>query len=167
MITRGEGALDIPVVLDAHPTRRVMPDAQWLRHEADLRAYAGQEVLLRFEIVTLPGYETEGFAVDNIEVLEVNYGDGGEQAEDWMLEGFVSTSNQTGQQFIVQTAVLGPQNDSPISVQQLIAPGSDETTGEWRYALAPSQVMVIAVSAANDDTAQAALFDLTIDVDAE
>jgi membrane-associated protease RseP (regulator of RpoE activity) len=167
MIQRGEEALEIPVVLEPHPTRRVMPEALWLRHEADLSAFAGQEVLLRFETVTLPGYETEGFALDNIEVLEVNFGDGGDQGDAWTLEGFVQTTNAVPQAFIVQTALLGPQQDSPIVVQQWLAPGDPATRGEWRLALTPGQLLLIAVSPVSDDTAQAAAFDLSIDVDAE
>jgi hypothetical protein len=167
MIQRGEGEsaerLDIPVVLEAHPTRTLAPDALWTRQSADLSAYAGQEVLLRFQVVTLPGYPTLGFAVDNIEIAEVNFADGGDAGAAWTLDGFVQTSNSVPQQYIVQAFVGPTQVDAP-SVRPLIGVGDAATDGTWDYVLVPGQQVLIAVSGANDDTLQEATFSITVDV---
>jgi hypothetical protein len=171
MIQREGAMLNIPVVADAHPTRRILPAPLWLRHEADLSAYAGQEILLRFETVTLPGYFTEGFAIDNIEIPQVNFGDGGEQADEWMLEGFTSTTNEVPQQYIVQTVTLVPAQTQqgqvvlvPQSVAQVIPPGDATTSQVWRLVMPRGQALIIAISPVNDDTFQPARFDLTLDV---
>ncbi len=168
MIRRGTGdaaeQLDIPVELAAHPTRTLTPDALWRHQEVDLTAYAGQEVLLRFETVTLPGLEHQGFALDNLDIPEINFADGGDQIDTWTADGWVQTTNSVEQQFLVQ-AISSPTESTPLSVQPVIGPEDHETEGEWPFALARGQQLVVIVSAVNDDTAQSAEFSLVVDVD--
>ncbi|MCA9911153.1 MAG: immune inhibitor A, partial [Anaerolineae bacterium] len=168
MIQRGEGdaaeQLDIPVELAAHPTRTLMPDALWRHQEVDLTAYAGQEVLLRFETVTLPGLEHQGFALDNLEIPEINFADGGDQIDAWSADGWVQTTNSIDQRFLVQT-ISSSTETTPLSVQALIGPEEHETEGEWPVTLARGQQLVVIVSAVNDDTAQPAEFSLVVDVE--
>jgi hypothetical protein len=167
MIGRGEGqapeVLDIPVVLDAHPTRTLPPDALWLSQTADLSAFAGSEVLLRFEVVTLPNYPTLGFAVDNLEIAEINFADGGDAADEWTLDGFAAVTNAVPQQFLVQAFVGPTQTDAP-AVTALIGVGDAATDGVWEYTLVPSQQLLIAVSGLNDDTQEDATFTIGVDV---
>ena len=167
MIRRGEGAaaeqIDIPITLDAHPTRTLPPDILWLRQTADLSAFAGEAVLLRFEVVTLPGYQTLGFAVDNLEIAEVNFADGGDSADAWALEGFASVTNAVPQQFLVQ-AFIGPTQIAAPSVMPLIGVGNTATSGSWDFSLVTGQQILIAVSGLNDDTLQDATFTIGVDV---
>ncbi|MCC6612238.1 MAG: immune inhibitor A [Anaerolineae bacterium] len=168
MIQRGEGdaaeQLDIPVVLAEHPTRTLTPDSLWQHEQIDLSDYAGQEILLRFETVTLPGLEHQGFAIDNLEIPEVNFADGGDQIEAWVAEGWLQTTNRIDQRYLVQ-AITSPTETEPFAVQTLIGPDDNAAEGEWRFALASGQQFVAIVSAVNDDTDQPAEFSLTVDVD--
>lgn len=168
IVSRGEGAaaaqFDLPVVLGTFPTRTLEPDAVWLPQSVDLSAYAGKEILLRFETVTLPGGGGTGFAVDNLEIAEVNFADGGEGAADWSLEGFTALPSSVRQPFIVQTFVSPTQTESP-SLQALIPADDPATSGEWSFRLTPNQQMIVAISAVSDETLVPAIFTLTVDVE--
>jgi len=168
MIQRGEGdaaeQLDIPVTLAEHPTRTLVPDSLWRHQEIDLTGYAGQEILLRFETITLPGLEHQGFAIDNLAIPQVNFADGGDQIESWAAEGWLQTTNNVDQRYLVQ-AITSPTETEPFAVQPLIGPDDEATQGEWRFALASGQQLIAIVSAVSDDTAQPAAFSLAVDVD--
>jgi hypothetical protein len=168
IVSRGEGTaaaqFDLPIVLGTFPTRTIEPDAVWLPQSVDLSAYAGKEILLRFETVTLPGAGGAGFAVDNLQIAEINFADGGEGAVEWALEGFSAVASSVSQPFIVHTFVSPTQTESP-AVQALIPPGDAATSGEWSFRLTPNQQMIVAISAVSDETQVPALFTLTVDVE--
>jgi hypothetical protein len=168
IVARGEGAaaaqFDLPIVLGTFPTRTLEPEAGWLSHSVDLSVYAGKEILLRFETVTLPGSDGAGFAVDNLEIAEINFADEGASAADWSLEGFAAVASSVSQPFIIQAFVAPTQTESP-SVQSLIPPGDPATSGEWSFRLTPNQQMIVAVSPASDETLVPATFTLTVDVE--
>jgi PDZ domain/Immune inhibitor A peptidase M6 len=164
LVQRGEERLEIAVVVDAHPTRRLAPPALWLEQRADLTPYAGQKVLLRFETVTVYGASGRGLAVDNIVVAETNFGDDGTQADAWEMAGWAQVTNAVAQTFAVQTFV-GPTPELDPRVIPIIAAGAAEVTGEGLYRLTPGQFMVVSVSGLNDDTAEVAQFDLQITVE--
>ena len=73
----------------------------WIRQEADLSAYAGKQILLRFEVVTDGALALNGMAVDDIE-LPGAFSDDAEADGAWQAEGFVRSSNFVAQRFIVQ-----------------------------------------------------------------
>jgi bacillopeptidase F (M6 metalloprotease family) len=73
----------------------------WIRQEADLSAYAGKQILLRFEVVTDGALALNGMAVDDIEIPGA-FSDDAEADGVWQAEGFVRSSNFVGQRFIVQ-----------------------------------------------------------------
>jgi immune inhibitor A len=73
----------------------------WIRQEADLSAYAGKQVLLRFEYVTDPALSLHGLAVDDIEIPGV-FTDDAEADGGWKAEGFVRSTNFVAQRFVVQ-----------------------------------------------------------------
>ncbi|MEX0684240.1 MAG: hypothetical protein WD472_12395 [Dehalococcoidia bacterium] len=60
----------------------------WVDEEVDLSEYAGQEVLLRFEMVTDDAASLAGLAVDNIAIPEIDFVDDAEDDGDWSAEGF-------------------------------------------------------------------------------
>ncbi|MCC6802010.1 MAG: immune inhibitor A, partial [Anaerolineae bacterium] len=161
-IARDSERLDIPLVLGAHPTRVVEPSPLWQAQTVDLSPYAGQQILLRFETVTLPGQEDQGFGIDNITVPEIGFADDAEGEHDgWTLDGWQQVDNILPQRWIVQAGTTGSETTYP-SVRQLIA--ADDTTprGEWRIALQPNETLVLAVSGANDDTTERATFSLGV-----
>jgi hypothetical protein len=164
-IQRGSDRLDIPVVLGAHPTRVVEPSPTWLPQTADLTPYAGQQILLRFETVTLPGREDRGFAVDNLAIPEIDWTDTAETTDDWTLNGWTQVDNVLPQQWIVQAATSGLLSTTQTifpRVRRLLDAGDDSSTGSWRFALGAGETLVLTVSGVNDDTTERATFSLGV-----
>lgn len=159
-IRRGTEKLDVPVVLGAHPTRIVEPAPLWQAQSVDLTPYAGQKILLRFETVTLPGHEDQGFAVDNLAIPAIGWSDDG-TGDGWSMGGWSAANNQVTQQWIVQTATSGTQTTYP-RVQQWIGPNSDASEGEWRISLEAGETLTVVVSGANEDTTERASFSLEL-----
>lgn len=161
-IARGNERLDIPLVLGAHPTRIVEPSPLWQAQTVDLSAYAGQEILLRFETVTLPGQADQGFGIDNIAITEIDFADdASDDAKGWTLGGWQQVDNVLPQRWIVQAGTSGSQTSYP-SVRPLIGAENTSTSGEWRIALQPNETLTLAVSGANDDTTERAMFSLGV-----
>ena len=79
----------------------------WVQEQIDLSSYAGKRVLLRFEQVTDDASSLTGFAVDDIEIPELNFADGADAANGWRAEGFVRMSKPLDQEFIVQVIEEG------------------------------------------------------------
>ncbi|OQY24931.1 MAG: hypothetical protein B6I34_03015 [Anaerolineaceae bacterium 4572_32.1] len=83
---------------------------QWVLEEIDLSAYAGHEVLIRFEYITDDAVNRAGFCVDDISIPELSYAHDVESGDDgWDGEGFVRTDNILPQRFIVQLIELGSE----------------------------------------------------------
>ena len=74
---------------------------KWIQQDVDLSAYAGKQVLLRFEYVTDGALALQGFAVDDIQIPGV-LNDDAEQDNGWQANGFVRSTNYVAQHFIVQ-----------------------------------------------------------------
>lgn len=161
LIERDGERFDVPVVLGAHPTRVVEPAPLWLPQSVDLSAYAGQEILVRFEYVSMPDHENPGIALDNIAIEEIDFVDDAERDSGWTLNGWQRVNNQVDQQFLLQAAAIGSRQRPP-SVRQLIRPDEQTTSGAWTFNVTDGEVLVIAVSGLNDNTDQPAQFDLTM-----
>jgi hypothetical protein len=85
-------------------------EPQWVLEEIDLSAYAGREVLLRFEYITDDAVNHVGFAVDDIVIPELGYAYDAETGDDgWNGEGFIRTDNILPQRFIVQVIEMGDE----------------------------------------------------------
>jgi hypothetical protein len=90
----------------------------WLAEEVDLSAYAGQQILLRFWYITDPGLNQSGWLIDDIAIPEVGFSDGAEQeGGGWMVDGFIRSSNDLAQAYIVRLVEYAPQGK--IAVRQL------------------------------------------------
>ena len=160
-IQRGDTFHDVPVTLAAHPTRVFVPDAVWLRQEADLSAYAGRTIQVRFAYVSQPGVPNAGAAVDNITIPEIGFRDDVEGGvPGWTLNGWQPMTNQTPQQFLVQAASIG-QDRASSGVRRLLGPNGG-ARGIWEFNLAAGQLLLLAISGMNDDTDQPASFDLRL-----
>jgi bacillopeptidase F (M6 metalloprotease family) len=74
----------------------------WIHELVDLSAFAGDEVMLRFEYITDTALNTEGFLLDDLKIEALGYhesfenGDGG-----WEAQGFVRMSNRVPQGYKV------------------------------------------------------------------
>jgi hypothetical protein len=80
----------------------------WISESLDLSAYAGQEILLRFEMVTDDAVNQPGLAIDNIRIEAIRFYDDAEAGDgDWEAEGFVRHDNVVPQDFIVQAIIPG------------------------------------------------------------
>ncbi len=72
------------------------------RHEAvDLTPFAGQQILLRFEMVTDPVLTYSGLAVDNLAIPEIGLFDQGEPGS-WSAEGFSLVTSAVAQPWHLQ-----------------------------------------------------------------
>jgi bacillopeptidase F (M6 metalloprotease family) len=79
----------------------------WVKQTADLGAYAGKKVQLRFEYVTDAALDFDGFALDDITIPEVGFADDAEQDGGWTANGFIRSSNVVKQRYIVQVIRFG------------------------------------------------------------
>ncbi|HEV2011665.1 MAG TPA: hypothetical protein VGS17_11635 [Candidatus Limnocylindria bacterium] len=79
----------------------------WVKQTADLGAYAGTKVQLRFEYVTDPAVNLNGFAVDDIAIPEIGFSDDAEADAGWTAKGFIRSSNVVKQRYIVQVIHFG------------------------------------------------------------
>lgn len=82
--------------------------AQWMQEQADLSAYAGKQILLRFEYITDDAYNAPSIAFDDIAIPEINFSDDGESGVNgWDAKGFIRTDNVLPQKYIVQVVEVG------------------------------------------------------------
>ena len=81
---------------------------EWIHEQADLGAYAGQPVLIRFEYITDGAIHKAGLVLDDFSIPELGFQDGFE-ADDpaWEPAGFVRNDNVLPQEFAVQLIELG------------------------------------------------------------
>jgi bacillopeptidase F (M6 metalloprotease family) len=73
----------------------------WVHLTADLSAYAGKQIKLRFEYVTDGNLNLGGFAIDDIEITGLPLDDA-ETDNGWTVSGFVRSTNVVSQRYIVQ-----------------------------------------------------------------
>lgn len=102
---------------------------QWIDEEVDLTAYAGKEILLRFEMVTDDAVNEPGFLLDDLAISEVGYQDDGENGDaGWVSEGWLLTDNTVSQRWLVQ--LLSPSAKGELVIQrlQVNADGSGQLT---------------------------------------
>ncbi len=114
-------------------------EPRWVEEEIDLSEYAGEEVLVRFEYVTDSGVTTDGFAIDDIVVQEIDFFDDVEAPSGWTSRGFVRTDNVVDQGYAVQVITL---HDEPTVVTMDL---DDANSGMLE--LDPDAVSILVVSA--------------------
>ena len=82
----------------------------WLEEQVDLTPYAGREVLVRFWYISDPGLNQPGWLIDDISITEIGLSDDGEQQDHgWTVDGFIRSSNDVPQSYVVQLVEYGPQ----------------------------------------------------------
>ena len=161
LVSRDGQQIDVPVVLGAHPTRRVEPEPLWLPQTVDLTPFAGQPILLRFETVTQPGHESAGLALDNLAVAALGWADDG-TGDGWTLDGWAQTVNPIPQPWLVQAVTTGSVT-TPARVLPLLGPAALAPEGEWPITLTPGETLLLTVSAVNADAARPATYNLSLE----
>lgn len=82
----------------------------WREEQVDLDPYAGQRILLRFWYITDPGLNQPGWLIDDISIPEIGFSDDAEHGDGgWTVDGFVRSSNDLVQSYVVQLVEYGPQ----------------------------------------------------------
>jgi hypothetical protein len=114
----------------------------WIDETVSLDAYAGQSLLLHFEMITDDGVNQPGMAIDDVEIPEIDYfsdfetDDGGWEAAGWLL-----TDNRLPQEMWVQVA---QGNSADAAVTRWRSQGN----GTWRLDLAQgTEQATLAISA--------------------
>lgn len=160
-IQRGDEFFDVEVLLGAHPTRTFVQEPLWTPQSIDLSAYAGEQILLRFDYVSADDTVDRGIAIDNIAIPEINYLDDAEAGvQGWTLNGWQQITNEVRQRYLVQYALLNPDSAASSRIARLIGPRDRDTSGAWDFSLQSGELLIVAVSGLNSDTDAVATYTL-------
>jgi len=78
-------------------------EAAWIQETANLNAYAGKRILLRFAMQNNRSVNNSGFAVDDLSIPEIGWSDNAESGDkDWTSVGFVRIHNRIPQVWSVR-----------------------------------------------------------------
>jgi hypothetical protein len=139
-------------------------DPRWVDESADLSAYAGKKILLRFEAVTDAGVNREGLAIDDVRIPEIGFSDAAEaDAAGWKSEGWVRVSNALPQRWSVQAILIGRDGSRRL---QRMAIDDVDGRGEIKLNLtrrAGLRNVVLAISPTTQVTTQPATYQLRIE----
>ena len=96
----------------------------WLKEAISLNDYAGQEIMLRFEVVTDSAVTGRGFALSDLQIPELD-----SIPIQWQAEGFVQTGWQLPQQWRLNFIQKGGGGTGP---QVIPLPLDALNQGQWR-----------------------------------
>jgi bacillopeptidase F (M6 metalloprotease family) len=138
--------------------------SQWIEQEVDLSPYAGQEVLVRFEVITDDALNENGMVVDAVEIPELDYRASFEAGVDgWETEGWVRVENLLPQRFIVQAVI--EQADGTIEVQPVTLDAANRGTLSVDAFGREVDRVTIAISGATPVTTERARYRYEVDVE--
>jgi immune inhibitor A len=84
----------------------------WRSESLDLSPYAGQTILLRFQVINDFTTNLFGLQLDDIEIQEIEFFDGAEdETGGWQAQGFVRSSNFVPADWIVWLATQGEKTE--------------------------------------------------------
>jgi hypothetical protein len=97
----------------------------WIQESVDLSRFAGQKVFVRFEYITDPAVNGDGFLLDDVSVPAINYSTGFESDDSsWQANGFARIENaipQTFQLALILHAASGTTvQDIPVAADQSV-----------------------------------------------
>lgn len=130
----------------------------WLEQSVSLDAFVGQEILLRFEMVTDDALNHVGIALDDIKIDAIGYSsdfenDGG----NWQSEGWILTDNRLPQRAWVQVV---EHRGTEFSVTRYLAQGDES----WTFNIAPeTDYITLAISPFAPMTTEKIDYSLSID----
>lgn len=103
--------------LAAHGFGYTGSSVEWLPEAIDLSPYAGQEIQLRFHVITGLSTNREGFQLDDITIPELGYYEGAEDDRGgWQAEGFVRSSNLVPTEWILWLV----KTTNPLEVERIV-----------------------------------------------
>lgn len=165
-IQRGEDFFSVNVILGEHPTRVFPRQPVWVTQEVNLSAYAGKQIIIQFDYISVAMDTDQGMAIDNITILEIGFKDDAESgALGWTLNGFQQMNNLIAARYLVQYAVFDSDNPAASRVERLIGPVDIATSGNWTLTLTPNELFILAISGVNDETNLPSFFDLSVQSD--
>ena len=128
---------------------------QWLQETVDLSQYAGQKILVRFEVINDLAVNLPGLAIDDVSVSEINYTDDFESGEGgWQSAGWLRTNNFVPQGYVVQLVSFGQDGTTTVSRLPLNA----DNTARWSVPLSQLRRARLIVSAMAPKTTEIADF---------
>jgi immune inhibitor A len=136
----------------------------WRTERFDLSAFAGEEVIVRFEYVTDDALNRRGLFVKDVAIPAIDYtGDFEQGADGWESEGWLFTDNQLRQDWIIQLLTL--ENGTLAAVERV------EVNAQGRLSLqvpdlGSGRSAVIAISGAAPVMMEAAPYEYWIDIQA-
>src|SRR5581483_4031092 len=86
-------------------------DATWVQETVDLSRYAGRQILLRFEYVTDDSFNSDGIAIDDVEIPEIGFKDSATSDDGWQADGFTRIDNRWPETYLVE--VISPEGAVP------------------------------------------------------
>jgi hypothetical protein len=127
----------------------------------DLSAYAGQEILVRFEYITDDAVNREGWLIDDVCILETGFCDDLESGtQDWEARGFVYSDNRVRQRYLVQ-AIQIAQGEA-LRVLQMPLDEAQQGKLELRN-VGPDDRIVLVISALAPVTTEQASYSYRIE----
>ncbi len=165
-LQRDEKFFGVDVVLGKHPSRVIPSDPIWTQQEINLTAYAGKQIILRFDYVSADDKPDKGIAIDNLAIPEIGFKDDAESGvQGWTLNGWQQIDNVVPQRYVVQYALIaGTDSSSTSRVVRLIAPDDTATSGTWPFSLNANDTLLLVVSGINDATDLPATYTLSSQV---
>ncbi len=135
------------------------PDG-WLHEVADLSAYIGGRVLVRFEMITDEATNQPGLVIDDVIVPELNYYEDFEKGPGgWASEGWLLIDNVLAQRWIVQAVVQTPAGTT---VERLLSP-EDGPSGSWTFDVGgPAGTVTLVISPLAPLTTEPGTYSLTV-----
>ncbi|MBA3869417.1 MAG: immune inhibitor A, partial [Anaerolineae bacterium] len=134
----------------------------WTQQSVNLSAYAGKQIIVRFDYVSANDTPDKGIAIDNITIPEIGFKDDAESGiQGWTLNGWQQIDNVVPQRYIVQYAQIIGNAPATSRVQRLIGPTDTATSGTWPFTLNANDTLLLAISAINDSTDIPATFGLS------
>lgn len=131
----------------------------WLDEAISLNDFAGQPILLRFEMITDDAVNRPGLAIDNLCIDAIGWCDDAESADaGWQPAGFVRHDNTLAQRFIVQAIV--PERNG--NVQVLHMPLDAGNQGSVSFTVENGSPATLAISGLTHHTTETADYTLTV-----
>lgn len=174
MVSADDGAtwdiLSTPATTDANPYGTAYGsgytgisgggnDPAWIAESLSLDSYAGENILVRFEMITDDAINQPGIAVDDMRIDAINYAEDFEGAADgWTFDGWILSDNALPQSAWVQ---MIETVDGVVQVTRWLAEGTNTV---WEFSPHPdAESLVLAVSALAPVTTEAMPYQLRID----
>lgn len=132
---------------------------RWVDEVVDLTPFVGQEILLRFQMVTDDAVNRPGLLVDNIAIPEIGYRDDGEDgASGWEAAGWALIDNSLDQRWLVQLVrVVGNQ----VSVERIVV-GTDGRGALSIADLSAADELILMISGLTPVTSEPASYSYSI-----